>query len=41
MVELEWPHCVINLDAANDNIQYDCGIDVRDLITLEDVMTEF
>jgi GTPase SAR1 family protein len=41
MTELERPHCVINLDPANDDISYECGIDIRELITLEDVMTEF
>lgn len=40
MKELERPHCLINLDAANESIGYECGIDVRDLITLEDAMTE-
>jgi adenylate kinase family enzyme len=41
MTELKRPHCIINLDSANDCVQYECGIDVRDLITLEDVMAEF
>ncbi|MFM7857209.1 MAG: ATP/GTP-binding protein [Flammeovirgaceae bacterium] len=41
MTEIKRPHCVINLDAANDNIYYECGIDIRDLITLEDAMAEF
>ena len=36
--ELDRPHCLVNLDAANEDVKYDVGIDVRDLITLEDVM---
>ena len=38
--ELDRPHCLVNLDAANEDVKYDVGIDVRDLITLEDVMTD-
>ncbi|KRX01839.1 P-loop containing nucleoside triphosphate hydrolase [Pseudocohnilembus persalinus] len=34
-------HLVINLDPANENIFYNCNIDIRDLIQLEDVMEEF
>ena len=29
------------MDAANENVSYPCGIDVRDLICLEDAMEEF
>ena len=38
--ELDRDHCIINLDSANENVDYKCGIDVRDLITLEDAMEE-
>lgn len=31
---------VINLDPANDNPPYNCEIDIRELISLEDVMDE-
>ena len=41
MEDLKRPTCLINLDPANENIQYECGIDVRDLITLDDAMAEF
>lgn len=40
MSDLKRPHCLINLDAANESVSYQCGIDVRDLITLEDVMSD-
>ena len=40
MTELSRPHCIVNLDAANENLNYNCGVDVRDLITLEDAMEE-
>lgn len=29
---------VVNLDPANDNLVYDCDIDISDLITLKDAM---
>ena len=29
------------MDPANENIPYDCAIDIRDLIVLDDVMEEF
>ena len=32
---------VINLDPANDSLPYDCAIDVRDLVSLEEVMQRF
>ena len=38
---LERPHCLVNLDPANENVNYACNIDVRDLITLEDAMEEY
>lgn len=31
---------VVNLDPANDNPSYDCALDVRDFITLDDIMAE-
>lgn len=31
---------VVNLDPANDHASYDCAIDVRDFIKLEDIMKE-
>ena len=37
----ERKHCLVNLDAANENVSYPCGIDVRNLICLEDAMEEF
>ena len=40
MNELKRPHCLINLDCANEDIVYKCGIDVRELITLEDAMED-
>ncbi|RPA72529.1 hypothetical protein BJ508DRAFT_419437 [Ascobolus immersus RN42] len=30
----------VNLDPANDHVQYPCAVDVRDLVKLEDVMDE-
>lgn len=35
---LKRPACIVNLDPANDNIPYNCDVDISDLITLEDVM---
>jgi GPN-loop GTPase len=29
---------VVNLDPANDHTSYECAIDIRDLVRLEDVM---
>lgn len=29
---------IINLDPANDRLPYDCDLDIRDFITLEDIM---
>lgn len=31
---------VVNLDLANDRLKYDCALDLRDYITLEEVMEE-
>ncbi|KAJ5813096.1 hypothetical protein N7447_010119 [Penicillium robsamsonii] len=31
---------VVNLDPANDKTSYPCALDVRDLVTLEDIMEE-
>jgi len=30
---------VVNLDPANDQIPYPCALDIRDLVTLEDIMS--
>ena len=35
---LERDHAIINFDPANDNLKYNCTIDIKDLINLEDVM---
>ncbi|KAJ6235824.1 gpn-loop gtpase 2 [Anaeramoeba flamelloides] len=32
---------IINLDPANDEFPYECAIDIRDLINVEDAMEEF
>jgi len=39
--QLGRPRCVVNLDPANDRLPYECEIDIRDLINVEDVMDEF
>lgn len=31
---------IINLDPANDRLPYDCTLDIRDVITLEEIMNE-
>lgn len=31
---------IINLDLANDRLKYECALDIRDFITLEEIMTE-
>ncbi|KAL2819788.1 hypothetical protein BJX63DRAFT_381710 [Aspergillus granulosus] len=31
---------IVNLDPANDKTSYPCALDVRDLVTLEDIMSE-
>eukprot|EP00927_Polykrikos_kofoidii_P066055 TRINITY_DN61717_c0_g1_i1.p1 TRINITY_DN61717_c0_g1~~TRINITY_DN61717_c0_g1_i1.p1 ORF type:complete len:324 (-),score=60.67 TRINITY_DN61717_c0_g1_i1:125-1096(-) len=35
------PRTLVNLDPANDTLPYDCDIDIRELVNVEDVMTEF
>ena len=32
---------LVNLDPANDTLPYTCDIDIRDLITVEDIMEEY
>eukprot|EP01036_Dinobryon_divergens_P041552 gene41552-55088_t len=32
---------IVNLDFANDNLKYSAAIDVRELISLDQVMEEF
>mmetsp|Transcript_7191 Transcript_7191/g.22337 ORF Transcript_7191/g.22337 Transcript_7191/m.22337 type:complete len:317 (+) Transcript_7191:3-953(+) len=34
------PRTLVNLDPANDDLPYECDIDVRELVNVEDVMTE-
>lgn len=31
---------IVNLDPANDHTSYPCALDVRDLVTLEEIMAE-
>lgn len=31
---------IVNLDPANDQTSYPCALDVRDLVTLEEIMSE-
>ena len=31
---------MVNLDPANDRTSYPCALDVRDLVTLEEIMEE-
>lgn len=31
---------IVNLDPANDRTSYPCALDVRDLVTLEEIMDE-
>lgn len=31
---------IVNLDPANDQTSYPCALDVRDLVTLEEIMDE-
>lgn len=31
---------IVNLDPANDKTSYPCALDVRDLVTLEEIMDE-
>jgi len=41
LTALQRPHVIINLDPANDLLPYDCAIDVRDLVSTDEVMDEF
>lgn len=49
MVELEYfsaaspcrKTAVINLDPANDNLPYECAVNIEDLVKLEDVMSQY
>ncbi|KAK8809815.1 hypothetical protein WA158_000758 [Blastocystis sp. Blastoise] len=38
---IERPSVIVNLDPANENKPYEAGVDIEELITLEDVMDEF
>lgn len=40
LTALKRPKILVNLDPANDLLPYDCDIDVRELVNVEDVMTE-
>lgn len=40
LTALKRPRTLINLDPANDDLPYECDIDIRDLINVDDVMTE-
>lgn len=40
MTDLGRESCTVNLDPANDHVGYETGIDIRELITLEDAMDE-
>ena len=31
---------VVNLDPANDHVAYSCALDVRELVTLEEIMED-
>lgn len=37
---LKRPVIVVNFDPANDELPYDCDIDIRELVNVEDVMVE-
>eukprot|EP00929_Paragymnodinium_shiwhaense_P038239 TRINITY_DN20242_c0_g1_i1.p1 TRINITY_DN20242_c0_g1~~TRINITY_DN20242_c0_g1_i1.p1 ORF type:complete len:326 (-),score=89.05 TRINITY_DN20242_c0_g1_i1:25-1002(-) len=37
---LKRPRTLVNLDPANDDLPYDCDVDIRELVNVEDVMTE-
>lgn len=37
---LKRPRTLVNLDPANDDLPYDCDIDIRELVNVEDVMAE-
>mmetsp|Transcript_46113 Transcript_46113/g.128223 ORF Transcript_46113/g.128223 Transcript_46113/m.128223 type:complete len:324 (-) Transcript_46113:109-1080(-) len=38
---LKRPRTLVNLDPANDDLPYECDLDIRELINVEDVMEEF
>lgn len=40
LTNLDRKHCVVNLDPANENMSYEAGVDVQELITLQDAMKE-
>jgi len=37
---LKRPRILVNLDPANDDLPYKCDVDIRELVNVEDVMTE-
>lgn len=37
---LQRPAAIVNLDPANEVLPYDCAVDLRQLITVSDVMKE-
>lgn len=37
---LKRPRTTVNLDPANDDLPYECDIDIRELVNVEDVMVE-
>lgn len=39
--ELDRKVQIVNLDPANDEVPYDCAINVQELITIEDAMEEY
>jgi len=40
LTNLDRNHCIVNLDPANENASYEAGVDVQELIRLEDAMRE-
>lgn len=32
--------CVVNLDPANDKTSYPCALDIRKLVTLDEIMSD-
>mmetsp|Transcript_75416 Transcript_75416/g.125273 ORF Transcript_75416/g.125273 Transcript_75416/m.125273 type:complete len:322 (-) Transcript_75416:17-982(-) len=40
LTALKRPRLVVNLDPANDDLPYECDIDIRELVNVEDVMEE-
>eukprot|EP00811_Abedinium_folium_P001665 NODE_11527_length_1281_cov_3.122184.p1 GENE.NODE_11527_length_1281_cov_3.122184~~NODE_11527_length_1281_cov_3.122184.p1 ORF type:complete len:321 (-),score=121.73 NODE_11527_length_1281_cov_3.122184:206-1168(-) len=40
LTALKRPVAIVNLDPANDELPYDCAINIRELVNVEDVMTE-